>query len=135
MQTPPRWPKSPSPLRGRERIARVVIRALRAAVGRGTVERLAIEDGDGEGTIRGRFTFAVEVEEDELDGGYVAECIDLPGCVSQGETEEEAIENLVEAIVGVLEVRMQRFLHEEKPRTVSDNGEHPRRRALEILVT
>jgi len=29
---------------------------------------------------------------------WVAECPSLPGCISQGKTEEEAIENIKEAI-------------------------------------
>jgi predicted RNase H-like HicB family nuclease len=32
------------------------------------------------------------------DGYYVAECLSLPGCISQGKTKEEAIENIREAI-------------------------------------
>ena len=32
------------------------------------------------------------------DGYWVAECPSLPGCVSQGETKEEAITNIREAI-------------------------------------
>ena len=32
------------------------------------------------------------------DGYWVAECPSLPGCISQGETKEEAIENIKEAI-------------------------------------
>jgi predicted RNase H-like HicB family nuclease len=32
------------------------------------------------------------------DGFWVAECPSLPGCVSQGETREQAIENIREAI-------------------------------------
>ncbi len=32
------------------------------------------------------------------DGYWVAECPSLPGCISQGETEEEAVENIKEAI-------------------------------------
>ncbi len=34
------------------------------------------------------------------DGYWVAECPSLPGCVSQGKTREEAIENIREAIKG-----------------------------------
>lgn len=40
------------------------------------------------------------------DGLVVAECPSLPGCVSQGETEEAAIANIreaIEAYVGALE--------------------------------
>jgi predicted RNase H-like HicB family nuclease len=34
------------------------------------------------------------------DGYWIAECPSLPGCVSQGETREDAIENVKEAIRG-----------------------------------
>ena len=34
------------------------------------------------------------------DGYWVAECPSLPGCVTQGETREEAIANTKEAIQG-----------------------------------
>ena len=49
----------------------------------------------------------ISTERDELDGGWIAECVDLPGCMSQGETEEEALENLADAIGGVLAVKVQ----------------------------
>ena len=39
----------------------------------------------------------VRLERDE-DGVYVTTCPSLPGCVSQGKTEEEALENIEEAI-------------------------------------
>lgn len=35
---------------------------------------------------------------DSEDGGWVAEVPSLPGCVSQGETKEEAIRNVRDAI-------------------------------------
>lgn len=38
------------------------------------------------------------------DGWYVVECPAIPGCVSQGKTVEEALENIKEAIQGCLEV-------------------------------
>lgn len=38
------------------------------------------------------------------DGYYVVECPSLPGCVSQGKTRAEAIENIREAIQLYLEV-------------------------------
>ncbi len=37
------------------------------------------------------------------DGYWVAECPSLPGCVSQGQTKEEAIANIREAIEGYIE--------------------------------
>jgi predicted RNase H-like HicB family nuclease len=36
------------------------------------------------------------------DGWWVAECPSLPGCISQGKTKEEAIENVKEAIRGYM---------------------------------
>ena len=42
------------------------------------------------------------IEKDE-DGIFVAECPSLPGCVSQGKTRNEAIENIQDAIRGYLE--------------------------------
>jgi predicted RNase H-like HicB family nuclease len=41
--------------------------------------------------------FHVTLEQDE-DGWIVAECPALPGCVSQGRDEKEALENIKEAI-------------------------------------
>jgi predicted RNase H-like HicB family nuclease len=38
------------------------------------------------------------------DGGYIAECLDIPGCMSQGETRSEAIANILDAISGCLDV-------------------------------
>jgi predicted RNase H-like HicB family nuclease len=37
------------------------------------------------------------------DGGYVVEVPSLPGCYSQGETVEEAMTNIQEAIQGYIE--------------------------------
>ena len=48
----------------------------------------------------------VILERDET-GMFVAECPAIPGCVSQGKTEDEAIANIREAIVGCLEVRAE----------------------------
>ncbi|MCC6580154.1 MAG: type II toxin-antitoxin system HicB family antitoxin [Phycisphaeraceae bacterium] len=38
------------------------------------------------------------VLEREADGGYVASAPTLPGCVSQGDTREEAMANIREAV-------------------------------------
>lgn len=42
--------------------------------------------------------FPVVLEQDPEAGGYVIYCPTLKGCVSQGETEEEALENIKDAI-------------------------------------
>jgi predicted RNase H-like HicB family nuclease len=48
--------------------------------------------------------FLITLERDET-GMIVAECPSIPGCISQGRTEEEAMENIKEAIEGCLETR------------------------------
>jgi predicted RNase H-like HicB family nuclease len=45
--------------------------------------------------------YRVLIEQDE--DGFVAEVPALPGCVSQGETREDALANIREAIAGYLE--------------------------------
>lgn len=47
--------------------------------------------------------FKVVLEEAE-EGGYVIYAPSLPGCVSQGETKEEAVENIKEAIEVYLDI-------------------------------
>lgn len=47
--------------------------------------------------------FKVVLEEDEEVGGYVVSCPGLPGCFSQGDTTDEALENIKEAIQACLE--------------------------------
>jgi predicted RNase H-like HicB family nuclease len=54
-------------------------------------------------------TFVVSLEAGE-DGYVIAECRALLGCVSQGETREEALANIREAIQGVVEVRRKHGL-------------------------
>ena len=66
--------------------------------------------------------FQVTVDRDE-DGVWVVECPSIPGCVSQGDTKEEALENVREAISLCLEVRAERGL----PLTIET-------RQIEVLV-
>jgi predicted RNase H-like HicB family nuclease len=51
--------------------------------------------------------FVVTLDRDE-DGVWIAECPAIPGCVSQGETRDEALHNVREAIRLCLEVRAER---------------------------
>jgi len=50
--------------------------------------------------------FTVTIARDE-DGMFIAECPSIPGCVSQGKTEEEAQHNIQDAIKECLEVRAE----------------------------
>ena len=47
------------------------------------------------------------IDRDE-DGVWVVECPSIPGCISQGGTKEEALENVKDAIKQCLEVRAER---------------------------
>jgi len=66
--------------------------------------------------------FTITISQDE-DGMYIAECPSIPGCVSQGATEQEAEKNIQEAIKECLEVRAEKGM----PLTVTT-------RQIEILV-
>jgi len=49
-------------------------------------------------------TVILEAQE---EGGFTVRCLELPGAISQGETKEEALANIKEAIGLVLEVLSQ----------------------------
>lgn len=51
----------------------------------------------------------VTLDRDE-DGAWIVECPSILGCVSQGQTREEALENIQEAIRLCLEVCAERGL-------------------------
>ena len=53
--------------------------------------------------------FNVTIDRDE-DGVWIVECPAIPGCVSQGENREAALENIKEAIALCLEVRAEKGL-------------------------
>lgn len=48
--------------------------------------------------------YHVVIEPDLEDGGYIAECTNIKGCLSQGETREEALKNIKDAIKECLAV-------------------------------
>jgi predicted RNase H-like HicB family nuclease len=66
--------------------------------------------------------FLITIAQDE-DGMYIAECPSIPGCISQGATEQEAEKNIQEAIKECLEVRAEKGM----PLTVTT-------RQIEVLV-
>lgn len=59
--------------------------------------------------------YAVILHSDTEDGGYWIECPSLPGCASQGDTVEEALEMIKDAIEGHLQVLSEQ---KEKQRKV-----------------
>jgi len=48
------------------------------------------------------------------DGFIVAECIEIPGCMSQGRTEEEASQNIMHAIRACLAVMLEDFTKQSR---------------------
>ena len=66
--------------------------------------------------------FTITITRDE-DGMFIAECPSIPGCVSQGKTEEEAQRNVEDAIRETLEVRAEKGM----PLTVTT-------RQVEVMV-
>ena len=66
--------------------------------------------------------FVITIEQDE-DGMFIAECPSIPGCISQGKTEQEALGNIKDAIKQSLEVRAEKGM----PLTVAT-------REIEVLV-
>jgi len=51
-------------------------------------------------------TFTVAIDRDE-DGAWVVECPAIPGCLSQGQTKDEALANIREAISACSMVRAE----------------------------
>jgi len=58
--------------------------------------------------------FVISIYQDE-DNVFIAECPSIPGCVSQGATQEEAERNIQDAIRECLAVRREKGL----PLTIS----------------
>lgn len=58
--------------------------------------------------------FIITIFRDE-DGMFITECPAIPGCVSQGRSEKDALKNIQEAIKECLEVRAEKGM----PLTVS----------------
>ena len=50
-------------------------------------------------------SYRLEIVRDDAEGGFVASYPDLPGCITCGETEEEAVKNALDAKKVWLELR------------------------------
>ena len=55
-----------------------------------------------EGVMKMKVTITIDRDE---DGVWIVECPEIPGCISQGQTRDEAMRNIQEAIALCLEVR------------------------------
>ncbi len=54
------------------------------------------------------------------DGYIIAECLEIPGCLSQGKTKKEALENIQDAIRGCLSVMLEDFVKQHRRKPHSD---------------
>jgi predicted RNase H-like HicB family nuclease len=62
----------------------------------------------------GRRNYEVILHPDLEDGGFWVECPELPGCMSQGDTVEESLEMIKDAIEGHLEVLSEDAVPDKK---------------------
>lgn len=53
--------------------------------------------------------FHITIDRDE-DGIWIVECPAIPGCVSQGQSKDEALANIQDAIYQCLQVRAERSM-------------------------
>lgn len=58
--------------------------------------------------------FTIKLIYDKAYKGYVAEVVNLPGCMSQGKTKEEAVSNVKKAIGAFLKVLAKDDVKETK---------------------
>ncbi len=79
------------------------------------IRRLLLRFESERGDDNATWTLTVRVQEDALDGGWVAECPELPGCFSQGETRGEALSNLSDAVAGIISLRMEQQMSATSP--------------------
>jgi predicted RNase H-like HicB family nuclease len=77
--------------------------------------------------------FHVVFEKDD-DRSIVVECLDLPGCVSQGRTEDEALANIREAIQASVETRLAHHLVPMVPASVGDLPPHAHFKIIAVDV-
>ena len=65
-----------------------------------------------------KLPYRLELVEDQEEGGYVASYPDLPGCITLGETVEEAVSNAQEAKRAWLEAALEDGAEIWEPRSL-----------------
>lgn len=64
--------------------------------------------------------YTIEVVRDEEGGGWVARVVELPGCLTQGDTFEELGEMIQDAMRGWIEIALEDGLPIPEPRPVEE---------------
>ncbi|MBU0501048.1 MAG: type II toxin-antitoxin system HicB family antitoxin [Gammaproteobacteria bacterium] len=70
------------------------------------------------------FAYPVALTADEVDGGFVANCRDIPEAITQGDSLEEVLEAAEGALEAAVEMRMEDGLDIPLPSEIRE-GEHP----------
>ena|ERR1700681_2677522 len=65
------------------------------------------------------FTFNLEFKRDEESGWFVVHVVELPGCVTQGATIEEAQANIANALESYMEVLLETAIRNQAARDTS----------------
>ena len=63
--------------------------------------------------------YTIIIHRDEQEGGFWGECSELPGCYSQGESIEELMKNIREAVELYLEDAEEVYLPVEEVRELA----------------
>ena len=87
-------------------LVHTIVASLRKLLGRPEDSRERI-DGDTDVEHRAAWSLTITVEPDECDGGFVAECAEVPGAMGQGETPDEAARDLLDAVSAIMAVRLE----------------------------
>jgi len=68
------------------------------------------------------YTFIIQSYCDESEFYYTGKVLELDGCMTDGETQVEVIENLREAMEGWIETKLENGFEVPEPSTESNSG-------------
>ena len=67
-----------------------------------------------------QMSYRMEIVEDKDEGGYVVSYLDLPGCVTCGETIEAAVANAADAKKAWIEAALEEGIKIQEPENLED---------------
>ena len=79
-------------------------------------------------------TFNLEFQRDDESGWFVVHVVELPGCVSQGATIDEAKTNLANALESYMEVLLETAIRSQATQPVSVSIESSVSETAKILL-
>jgi predicted RNase H-like HicB family nuclease len=80
---------------------------------------MVVSNQDTNTSIKRQFTIRYQTEQ---EGGFSGQCLELPGAISQGETIEELIENMKDAINLILQSITEEANQKDKKSLVIEVG-------------